>query len=68
MTNPIDLTQFGQWLAEQQSQLVAGLWKEQRQAQEQLVKGLCDAIKEQQPQGPPLGVTSALPYRLSKQT
>lgn len=46
---------------------MTNLWKEQRQAQEQLVKRLCDALREQSPRGLPLGSASALPYRLSKQ-
>lgn len=37
MTNPVDLTQFSQWLMEQQGTQVKSLWEEQKQAQESLV-------------------------------
>lgn len=68
MTSPTDLTQFGQWLAEQQSHLVTELWKEQQQAQDWLVKGLCDVLREQPLWRPSHETTSGLPCRLSKQT
>lgn len=40
MSNPVDLTQFGQWLTGHQENLMRSLWQEERQAQDDLVKTL----------------------------
>lgn len=67
MTSPADLAQFEQWLSHRQDKLVPELWKEQRQAQEALVKGLCDALKEQNVAASSVrGQIPPLQYRLSK--
>lgn len=50
MSNPMDLAQFGRWLNERQNQLMADLWREQWKAQEEMVKGLCEDLKER-PEG-----------------
>lgn len=47
--NPMDMTQFGQWLTDQQEKRVKALWQKQCQAQENLVKDLCQSLKETQP-------------------
>lgn len=46
MTSPADLAEFGQWLSERQDKLLTELWKEQRQSQENLLKGLCEVLRE----------------------
>lgn len=54
-------------LVERQDRLVTELWKEQRQAQEDLVKGLCDVLKEQgTATTSSRGQTPTLQYRLNK--
>lgn len=37
--------QFGQWLSEQQGNLVKVLWEKQKQAQESLVRELCQSLR-----------------------
>lgn len=68
MSSPTDLAQFGQWLAERQEKLVTELWREQRQAQEMLIKGLCDVLKVQPGLGPGRITPNPVQYRLSKLT
>lgn len=53
---------------ERQDKLVTNLWKELRQAQEILVKGLCDALKEQSGPGTRPHPGASTHYRLSKLT
>lgn len=67
MTSPGDLAQFGKWLTERQDKLVTDLWKEQRQSQENLLKGLCEVLKERStPLSQADRPSSTIQYRLSK--
>lgn len=56
----------GQWLAERQDKLVTDLWKEQRQAQEVLVQGLCNVLREQSSTATGRGSGPSVQFRLSK--
>lgn len=69
MTNPVDLTQFGQWIASQQETLVKSLWQEQRQVLDELVRSLCQSLRGAPP-GPSTNEGSpSMPYfRFSKLT
>lgn len=44
------------------------IWREQHQAQENLVKGICDVLKEQLGWGSGHGISNPVQYRLGKLT
>lgn len=45
MSTPVDFTQFGKWLTDQQGQLVKALWNKQRQAQASCIRDLCQSLR-----------------------
>lgn len=65
MSSLADLVQFGQWLTDRQDKVVTNMWREQRQAQENLVKGLYDALREQPGQGSMYSPANPIQYLLS---
>lgn len=66
MTAAADLAQFSQWLVERQERFITDLWKEQRQAQEVLFKGLCNVLKEKTGSGTGQTASPSVQFRLRK--
>lgn len=69
MSTPVNLTQFGLWLTDQQENLVKTLWQDQKQAQEILVKDLWQSLKGTQSSSSRTeGIASHTYYHLNKFT